>query len=274
MYDHPERSGKLKRQKALAPVTRRNGIRKYRELEPLPRKLRKLLRTFKIIIDTRHITGEALGEVLLIAAAEIDATLVGHLADQLNHIIICRPGDTNQLSCTETAQYMIITPTLAVRHMHQHHECRTRASQRFHNTDKMATIIGSDVSKILVTVINDHDFARVFSLLLAAWFTDNRLKLKCQGFFKTVIYMPNLIMASAFAMLFFALFADQGPVNNRIQALGGEPIRFLSNIWGTRSLVALMNFLMWFGNTTIILMAAMMGISPSMFTSRWAVPAE
>ena len=35
-----------------------------------------------------------------------------------------------------------------------------------------------------------------FSLLLAAWFTDNRLKLKCQGFFKTVIYMPNLIMAS------------------------------------------------------------------------------
>ena len=104
-----------------------------------------------------------------------------------------------------------------------------------------------------------------FSLLLAAWFTDNRLKLKCQGFFKTVIYMPNLIMASAFSMLIFVLFADQGPVNSMIQSLGGEPIRFLSNIWGTRSLVALMNFLMWFGNTTIILMAAMMGISPAMF---------
>ena len=105
----------------------------------------------------------------------------------------------------------------------------------------------------------------VFSLLLAAWFTDNRLKLKCQGFFKTVIYMPNLIMASAFAMLFFALFADQGPVNNMIQALGGEPIRFLSNIWGTRSLVALMNFLMWFGNTTIMLMAAIMGVNPTLY---------
>lgn len=105
----------------------------------------------------------------------------------------------------------------------------------------------------------------VFSLLLAAWFTDNRLKLKCQGFFKTVIYMPNLIMASAFAMLFFALFADQGPVNNMIQALGGEPIRFLSNIWGTRSLVALMNFLMWFGNTTIMLMAAIMGVDPTLY---------
>ena len=105
----------------------------------------------------------------------------------------------------------------------------------------------------------------VVSLLLAVWFTDNRLRIRCQPFFKTVIYMPNLIMASAFAMLFFALFADQGPVNNMIQALGGEPIRFLSNIWGTRSLVALMNFLMWFGNTTILLMAGIMGIDQNLF---------
>ena len=103
------------------------------------------------------------------------------------------------------------------------------------------------------------------SLLLAAWFTDLRLKLKGQTFFKTVIYMPNLIMASAFAMLFFALFADQGPVNSMIQSLGGEPVRFLANIWGTRSLVALMNFLMWFGNTTIMLMAAIMGVDPTLY---------
>ena len=45
----------------------------------------------------------------------------------------------------------------------------------------------------------------VIALLLAAWMTDLRLRLKFQGFFKTVIYMPNLIMASAFAMLFFTL---------------------------------------------------------------------
>ena len=42
----------------------------------------------------------------------------------------------------------------------------------------------------------------IFSLLLGAWFTDPSLRLKCQRFFKTVIYLPNLIMASAFAMLF------------------------------------------------------------------------
>ena len=105
------------------------------------------------------------------------------------------------------------------------------------------------------------------SLLLAAWFTDLRLKLKGQTFFKTVIYMPNLIMASAFAMLFFALFSDNGPVNAVLLSMGWikTPISFLNTVWGNRGLVGLMNFLMWFGNTTIILMAAMMGISPSMF---------
>ena len=107
----------------------------------------------------------------------------------------------------------------------------------------------------------------IVSLLLAAWFTDLRLKLKGQTFFKTVIYMPNLIMASAFAMLFFALFSVNGPVNGLLKSLGviHTPIRFLSSVAGTRGLVGLMNFLMWFGNTTILLMAAVMGISPSMF---------
>ncbi len=107
----------------------------------------------------------------------------------------------------------------------------------------------------------------VVSLLLAVWFTDNRLKLRCQPFFKTVIYMPNLIMASAFAMLFFALFSDSGPVNSTLVSLGilGEPFRFLSSIMGTRGLVGLMNFLMWFGNTTILLMAAVMGIDLCLF---------
>lgn len=79
--------------------------------------------------------------------------------------------------------------------------------------------------------------------------------------------MPNLIMASAFAMLFFALFSDNGPVNAFLVSAGfiAKPFRFLSSVTGTRGLVALMNFLMWFGNTTILLMAAVMGINPALF---------
>ena len=47
----------------------------------------------------------------------------------------------------------------------------------------------------------------LIALLLAVIFTSYRLKIKGQPFFKAVIYMPNLIMASAFSMLFFTLFS-------------------------------------------------------------------
>ena len=105
----------------------------------------------------------------------------------------------------------------------------------------------------------------LISLLLASWFTDLRLRLKCTGFFKTIIYMPNLIMASAFAMLFYAIFEDQGPINNMLNSMGLPTYRFLAEVAGARGLIALMNFLMWFGNTTIILMAAIMGVDPCLF---------
>ena len=105
----------------------------------------------------------------------------------------------------------------------------------------------------------------IFSLLLAVIFTSARLKIKGQRFFKTVIYMPNLIMAASFAMLFFALFDLVGPVNQMITSSGGETIAFLDTPMTARTLVATINFLMWFGNTTILLMAGIMGIDQSLF---------
>lgn len=107
----------------------------------------------------------------------------------------------------------------------------------------------------------------IVALLLAAWFTDARLKIHGKQFFKVVIYLPNLIMASAFAMLFFTMFSNSGPVNSILLSMNviSEPIDFMGSVLGTRSLVGLMNFLMWFGNTTIMLMAAIMGISPELF---------
>ncbi|MBR6072081.1 MAG: sugar ABC transporter permease [Acholeplasmatales bacterium] len=114
----------------------------------------------------------------------------------------------------------------------------------------------------------------LLSLLLALFFTSTRLNIKGAGFFKSVFYMPNLIMASAFAFLFFAVFNTVGPVNQILSAMGiigdvaEEGIDFIGTYpWSTRSLVAFMNFLMWFGNTTILLMAGIMGIDESLFES-------
>lgn len=107
----------------------------------------------------------------------------------------------------------------------------------------------------------------ILSLVLGAWFSDVRLRLKGTRFFKTVVYLPNLIMASAFALLFFTLFSTSGPVNSVLQSMGviSKPIDFMGSVFGTRSLIGFMNFLMWFGNTTIMLMAAVMGISTEVF---------
>ena len=107
----------------------------------------------------------------------------------------------------------------------------------------------------------------VISLMLACFFTSYRLKIKGQQFFKTVIYMPNLIMASAFAMLFYMLFSNVGPVNQLLTQFGwiDTPIDFFNIRFTVRGLISLMNFLMWFGNTTILLMAGIMGIDQSLF---------
>ncbi len=109
----------------------------------------------------------------------------------------------------------------------------------------------------------------VIALLLAIFFTSYRLNIKGQQFFKTVIYMPNLIMASAFSMLFFTLFSPVGPINQLILAKGwaNAAIDFLNIKIGVRALISVMNFLMWFGNTTILLMAGIQGIDQCMFES-------
>ena len=107
----------------------------------------------------------------------------------------------------------------------------------------------------------------VIALLLAIFFTSYRLNIKGQQFFKTVIYMPNLIMASAFSMLFYTLFSNVGPVNQLLMQMGvaEQPIDFFSIKITVRGLICLMNFLLWFGNTTILLMAGIMGIDQNMF---------
>ena len=109
----------------------------------------------------------------------------------------------------------------------------------------------------------------VIALLLAIFFTSYRLNLRGQQFFKTVIYMPNLIMASAFSMLFFTLFSTVGPVNNLLISSGwiDEAIDFFAMKVSVRALICLMNFLLWFGNTTILLMAGIMGIDQALFES-------
>lgn len=107
-----------------------------------------------------------------------------------------------------------------------------------------------------------------FSLLFASWFTDLRMKLKT-GAYKVIFYLPNVIMAAAMGMLFYTMFAQNGPINSIYMSLTGSdaPYMFFDHKWSQRSVIAIINFLMWYGNTTIMLMAAINGVDPSLYES-------
>jgi len=108
----------------------------------------------------------------------------------------------------------------------------------------------------------------LLALLLTAWFTNQRQKLRGQGAFKVLFYMPNIITAATIAILFSTLFGyPMGPVNDLFKMLGlsNEPINFLLDKWTARGIIAFIQFWMWYGQTMIVLIAGVLGINPALF---------
>ncbi len=108
----------------------------------------------------------------------------------------------------------------------------------------------------------------LLALLLAAWFTDRRFKIKGEGAFKVLFYMPNIITAATIAILFNALFGyPMGPVNDLLTRFGilSAPYNFLVKKNIARGIVIFIQTWMWYGYTMIILISGILGISPEIF---------
>lgn len=109
----------------------------------------------------------------------------------------------------------------------------------------------------------------ILSLLLAVWFSDVRIKIKGTGFFKVVMYLPNIITAASVAGMFLMLFGNTkyGAVNSLLLSWGSliEPFQFINDVWASRILVMLIQSWMWFGNTMLLLMSGIFGIDPSIY---------
>ena len=106
------------------------------------------------------------------------------------------------------------------------------------------------------------------ALILTAWFTSRRNKIKGQGFFKVVFYMPNIITAASVAVLFNALFGyPKGPVNDLLINMGlrDSTTYFMNSASTTRWIVAFIQFWMWYGYTMIILVSGVLGINPEIY---------
>ena len=108
----------------------------------------------------------------------------------------------------------------------------------------------------------------LLALVLAAWFTSTRRKIKGQGAFKVLFYMPNIITAATVAILFRALFGyPMGPINDMFETFGwiSEPYQFFQNKWIARGVVAFIQFWQWYGYTMIVLISGILGINPELF---------
>lgn len=106
------------------------------------------------------------------------------------------------------------------------------------------------------------------ALLLSAIFTSHRNEIKGKGFFKVVFYMPNIITAASVAILFNALFNYPiGPINDILMSLNitDNAYNFFVDKTISRCIVAFIQFLTWYGNTMIVLISGILGISPDIY---------
>lgn len=117
------------------------------------------------------------------------------------------------------------------------------------------------------------------SLSLAVWFTEANLKIPGKGFFKIVMYLPNIITAASVAVLFLQLCGQSetnpGFLNQLLNKIGivernadsglYASIPFVEGVWQSRGIVMFIQTWMWFGNTMIMLMSGIQGINPSLF---------
>lgn len=153
------------------------------------------------------------------------------------------------------------------------------------------TVLMSRTSKFVglknfVIIFNDPSFIKAFkntafiwilnfipqlgiAMLFSVWFTSKRLKLRGVGIFRTLFYLPNILMPAAIAALFASLFDYYGPINQILVRLKiiPEAMMFFRNGGFTQAMVIYIQWFMWFGQTIIIIMAGMTSISGDFYES-------
>ena len=106
----------------------------------------------------------------------------------------------------------------------------------------------------------------LISLLLSGFFTLSRVK--GMKFLRAAYYLPNLITATSVGLLFNLLFNGNKSTANQILGalgLGGVPFNFFNSEVFTSSLVSYIQWWMWFGYTTVIIMAGITSIDTCVY---------
>lgn len=119
------------------------------------------------------------------------------------------------------------------------------------------------------------------AFLLTIIFSDIKYKVKGLSVFRAVFYLPNLIAATSVAFLFKTLLDwKYGTFNQMLMTLGltDQQINWMGTVSTAPWVISIIQTWMWFGNSFIVLMAAVQGINPDYFEAaaidgagRWTV---
>ncbi|MCL1903605.1 MAG: sugar ABC transporter permease [Oscillospiraceae bacterium] len=144
-----------------------------------------------------------------------------------------------------------------------------------HNTDGSMYVVSKQMGGVFGIKLLRNSFVNtpilwlmgfipqiVIALLLAALFTDIRVKIRGTRVFKVLFYMPNIMTAATISALFIVLVTNGGFIHQIAVATGyvKNATTPITGIWFTRGVIAFINFWLWFGNTMIVLIAAMLSV--------------
>lgn len=104
------------------------------------------------------------------------------------------------------------------------------------------------------------------ALLLSALFTFNRIR--GMKFFRAAFYLPNLVTAASVGLLFNLLFdGEKSAANHILVNIGvfGKAFDFFNSEMFTSGLVSYIQWWMWFGYTTVIVMAGITTVDSGIY---------
>lgn len=109
------------------------------------------------------------------------------------------------------------------------------------------------------------------ALFLSCIFTFNRIR--GMKFFRAAYYLPNLITAASVGLLFNLLFnGDKSVVNYILLKVNifNKPFGFFNSTVFTSNLVSYIQWWMWFGYTSVIIMAGMTTVDRNLYEAAMA----
>lgn len=111
------------------------------------------------------------------------------------------------------------------------------------------------------------------TMIISTMLMDVRLRIKRVGFFRTVFFLPNLMSMASVAILFSLILGpnENDALNSFLINIGliDSPIAVLTNVATARMSVSMINAWLWFGNSTILIMAGMTSVSKDLYESAW-----